>query len=102
MKFSHLLWEYLFSFLICKTLLLLHTLFLLRFFFLGIINILKLFIAYVTTNISASIILIFPISLYKPLLYLQIFSVFLVEYLWGFANNTAPHPRLHSYVSIIK
>ena len=39
--------------------------------------------------------LIFPFSLYFPLLYLQIFSVFLAEYLWGFANNTAPHPRLH-------
>ena len=65
-------------------------------------NILKLSIAYIIANTSASILLIFPFSLYFPLLYLQIFSVFLAEYLWGFANNTAPHPRLHPSVSIIK
>ena len=53
-------------------------------------------------NTSASMLLILPISLYFPLLYLQIFSVFLTEYLWGFANNTAPHPKLHPSVSIIK
>ena len=63
--------------------------------FVGVINILKLSMAYVTTNIFASILMILPISLYFSLLYLQIFSVFLAEYLWGFANNTTPHPRLH-------
>ena len=58
--------------------------------FLEIINILRLSIAYVMANTYVSMLLILPFSLYFPLLYLQIFSVFLVEYLWGFANNTAP------------
>ena len=54
-------------------------------------------------TISAFILLILPFSLYFPLLYLQFFfSVFLAEYLWGFTNNTTPHPRLHPSVSIIK
>ena len=58
--------------------------------FLEIINILKLSIAYIIANTSAFILLIFPFSLYFPLLYLQNFSVFLAKYLWGYANNTAP------------
>ena len=70
--------------------------------FLEIINILKLSIAYVIANTSAFMLLILPFSLYFPLLYLQTFYVFLTEYLWGFANNTAPYPRLHPFVSIIK
>ena len=41
-------------------------------------------------NTSAFMLLILPFSLYFPLLYLQFFFVFLAEYLWGFANNTAP------------
>ena len=53
-------------------------------------------------NISASMLLILPFSLHFPLLYLQIFYVFLAEYLWGFANNIASHPKLHPSVSIIK
>ena len=70
--------------------------------FLEIINILKLSIAYVMANTSAFMLPILPFSLYFPLLYLQIFSIFLAEYLWGFANNTAPHHKLHPFVSIIK
>ena len=53
-------------------------------------------------NTSESMLLILPFSFYFPLLYLQIFSVFLAEYLWGFANNIAPHPKLHPSVSFIK
>ena len=51
-------------------------------------------------SISVPILLILLFSLYFILLYLQIFSVFFDEYLWGFA--TVPHPMLHPFISIIK
>ena len=75
---------------------------LIKIYFLEIINILKLSIPYVMANTSASMLLILPFSLYFPLLYLQNFSVFFAEYFWGFANHTAPNPKLHPSVSITK
>ena len=53
-------------------------------------------------NTSASMLFILQFSLNFSLLYLQKFYAFLAEYLWGSANNTAPHPKLPPFVSIIK
>ena len=101
-KFNHLICEDLFSFFNLYNFTIASQSVLIVISFLEIINILKLSIAYVVANNFASMLLILPFSLYFLLLYLQIFFVFLVEYLWGFTNNTAPHPRLHPSVSIIK
>ena len=57
---------------------------------------------YVTANNSASMLLIFSLSLYFPLAYLQIFSLFLLSYLLDFANNVASHPNELPLLSIIR
>ena len=65
-------------------------------------KILKLTKAYIIVKTSGSMLLMFPFSLYFPLVYLQIFYVFFFEYLWDFAKTTTLHPKLHPSVSITK